>query len=403
MAKDPVRVLVTGAAVLNSKEEFVVLFDCLVFSIENMDQEHIILLQKILVLLFCVTLFWKIIKYMCGLLNLEKEPVTVLVTGAAGQIGYALVPMIARGVMLGPDQPVILHMLDIEPAAEALNGVKMELIDAAFPLLRGVVATTDVAEACKGVNIAVMVGGFPRKEGMERKDVMSKNVSIYKAQASALEQHAAPDCKVLVVANPANTNALILKEFAPSIPEKNITCLTRLDHNRALGQISERLNVHVGEVKNVIIWGNHSSTQYPDVNHASVITTNGAEKSVKDAIANDDWLKTEFITTVQQRGAAIIKARKLSSALSAASAACDHIRDWVLGTPKGTWVSMGVYSDGSYGIQPGIIYSFPVTCEKGQWSIVQGLKVDEFSREKMDATAKELMEEKSLAYSCLNR
>ncbi|KAK6240061.1 hypothetical protein QUC31_005530 [Theobroma cacao] len=368
-----------------------------------MDQEHIILLQKILVLLFCVTLFWKIIKYMCGLLNLEKEPVTVLVTGAAGQIGYALVPMIARGVMLGPDQPVILHMLDIEPAAEGLNGVKMELIDAAFPLLRGVVATTDVAEACKGVNIAVMVGGFPRKEGMERKDVMSKNVSIYKAQASALEQHAAPDCKVLVVANPANTNALILKEFAPSIPEKNITCLTRLDHNRALGQISERLNVHVGEVKNVIIWGNHSSTQYPDVNHASVITTNGAEKSVKDAIANDDWLKTEFITTVQQRGAAIIKVRKLSSALSAASAACDHIRDWVLGTPKGTWVSMGVYSDGSYGIQPGIIYSFPVTCEKGQWSIVQGLKVDEFSREKMDATAKELMEEKSLAYSCLNR
>ncbi|XVE76904.1 hypothetical protein DITRI_Ditri13aG0017700 [Diplodiscus trichospermus] len=247
-----------------------------------------------------------------------------------------------------------------------------------------------------------MVGGFPRKEGMERKDVMSKNVSIYKAQASALEQHAAPDCKVLVVANPANTNALILKEFAPSIPEKNITCLTRLDHNRALGQISERLNVHVSEVKNVIIWGNHSSTQYPDVNHATAVTTNGGEKPVREAIANDKWLNTEFITTVQQRGAAIIKARKLSSALSAASAASDHIRDWVLGTPKGTWVSMGVYSDGSYGIQPGIIYSFPVTCEKGQWSIVQGLKIDEFSREKMDATAKELVEEKSLAYSCLN-
>ncbi|XWS77278.1 hypothetical protein CRYUN_Cryun01aG0247500 [Craigia yunnanensis] len=367
-----------------------------------MEQEHIILLQKILVVLFSVALFWKIIKYMCGLLNIEKEPVTVLVTGAAGQIGYALVPMIARGVMLGPDQPVILHMLDIEPAAEALNGVKMELIDAAFPLLKGLVATTDVVEACKGVDIAVMVGGFPRKEGMERKDVMTKNVSIYKAQASALEQHAAPDCKVLVVANPANTNALILKEFAPSIPEKNITCLTRLDHNRALGQISENLNVHVSEVKNVIIWGNHSSIQYPDVNHATVITTN-EEKSVRDAIANDNWLNTEFITTVQQRGAAIIKARKLSSALSAASAACDHIRDWVLGTPKvGTWVSMGVYSDGSYGIQPGIIYSFPVTCEKGQWSIVKGLKIEEFSREKMDATAKELMEEKTLAYSCLN-
>ncbi|CAK7347828.1 unnamed protein product [Dovyalis caffra] len=308
--------------------------------------------------------------------------------------------MIARGVMLGPDQPVILHLLDIEPAAEALNGVKMELVDAAFPLLKGVIATTDPIEACMGVNIAVMVGGFPRKEGMERKDVMSKNVSIYKAQASALEKHAAEDCKVLVIANPANTNALILKEFAPSIPEKNITCLTRLDHNRALGQISERLDVQVSDVKNVIIWGNHSSTQYPDVNHATVKTSSG-EKPVRELVSDDQWLNTEFITTVQQRGAAIIKARKLSSALSAASSACDHIRDWVLGTPKGTWVSMGVYSDGSYGIQPGLIYSFPVTCEKGKWSIVQGIKIDELSRAKMDATAKELMEEKSLAYSIL--
>ncbi|KAK6920347.1 Lactate/malate dehydrogenase, N-terminal [Dillenia turbinata] len=357
-----------------------------------------------------------------------QSAVRILVTGAAGQIGYALVPMIAKGAMLGPDQPVILHMLDIKPAAEALKGVKMELIDAAFPLLKGmplnlqdcltmgrfltsygciiagVVATTDVAEACKDVNIAVMVGGFPRTEGMERKDVMSKNVSIYKAQASALEQHAAPNCKVLVVANPANSNALILKEFAPSIPEKNITCLTRLDHNRALGQISERLNVHVGDVKNVIIWGNHSSTQYPDVNHATVMTSAG-EKPVSELVHDDQWqlhlLNSEFVATVQQRGAAIIKARKLSSALSAASSACDHIRDWVLGTPQGSWVSMGVYSDGSYGIQPGIIYSFPVTCQKGEWSIVQGLKIDEFSREKMDATAKELIEEKSLAYSCL--
>ncbi|KAH7659415.1 Malate dehydrogenase protein [Dioscorea alata] len=320
--------------------------------------------------------------------------VRVLVTGAAGQIGYALVPMIARGAMLGPNQPVILHMLDIPPSAGALNGVKMELIDAAFPLLKGVVATTDVVEACSGVNIAIMVGGFPRKEGMERKDVMSKNVSIYKAQASALEQHAAPDCKVLVVANPANTNALILKEFAPSIPAKNITCLTRLDHNRALGQISERLNVQVSDVKNVIIWGNHSSTQYPDVNHATV-TTKGWRKTMCIR------LHGEFITTVQQRGAAIIKARKLSSALSAASSACDHIHDWVLGTPKGTWVSMGVYSDGAYDIPPGLIYSFPVTCENGEWSIVQGLKIDKFSREKMTATANELTEEKSLAYSCL--
>ncbi|RZS26684.1 hypothetical protein BHM03_00060068 [Ensete ventricosum] len=256
-----------------------------------------------------------------------------------GQIGYALVPMIARGVMLGPDQPVILHMLDIPPAAEALNGVRMELVDAAFPLLKGiiflscVVATTDAVEACTGVNIAVMVGGFPRKEGMERKDVMSKNVSIYKSQASALEAYAAPNCKVLVVANPANTNALILKEFAPSIPAKNITCLTRLDHNRALGQISERLTVQVSDVKNVIIWGNHSSTQYPDVSHATVKTPSG-EKPVREPVSDDAWLRGEFITTVQKRGAAIIKARKLSSALSAASSACDHIRDWVLGTPE---------------------------------------------------------------------
>eukprot|EP00262_Sarcandra_glabra_P004033 TRINITY_DN14_c0_g1_i1.p1 TRINITY_DN14_c0_g1~~TRINITY_DN14_c0_g1_i1.p1 ORF type:complete len:332 (-),score=65.27 TRINITY_DN14_c0_g1_i1:283-1278(-) len=330
---------------------------------------------------------------------MAKEPVRVLVTGAAGQIGYALVPMIARGVMLGPDQPVILHMLDIPPAAEALNGVKMELVDGAFPLLKGVVATTDVVEACTGVNIAVMVGGFPRREGMERKDVMSKNVSIYKSQASALEKHAAANCKVLVVANPANTNALILKEFAPSIPEKNITCLTRLDHNRALGQISERLSVQVSDVKNVIIWGNHSSTQYPDVSHATV-KVNGVEKPVYELI-DPEWLRGEFISIVQQRGAAIIKARKLSSALSAASAACDHIRDWVLGTPEGTWVSMGVYSDGSYDIPAGLIYSFPVTCCNGEWTIVQGLQIDEFSRKKLDATAAELLEEKALAYSCL--
>jgi malate dehydrogenase len=305
--------------------------------------------------------------------------------------------MIARGVMLGPDQPVILHMLDIAPAAESLNGVKMELTDAAFPLLKGVVATTDVAEACKGVNIAVMVGGFPRKEGMERKDVMSKNVSIYKAQASALEQHAAKDVKVLVVANPANTNALILKEFAPSIPEKNISCLTRLDHNRALGQIAERLDVPVSTVKNVIIWGNHSSSQYPDVNHAVV-----GDKPVREAVADDAYLDGEFIKVVQQRGAAIIKARKLSSALSAASSACDHIRDWVLGSPKGSFVSMGVYSDGSYNVPPGIIYSFPVTCANGDWTIVQGLTIDAKSRAKLDATADELVEEKALAYACIS-
>lgn len=328
---------------------------------------------------------------------MSKAPVRVLVTGAAGQIGYALVPMISRGALLGPEQPVILHLLDIPPAAQSLEGVRMELIDSAFPLLHGVVATTDPDEACKGVQVAIFVGGFPRKAGMERKDVMSKNVSIFKAQASSLEKHADKDCKVVVVANPANTNALILKEFAPSFPAKNITCLTRLDHNRALGQVSERLGVPVADVKNVIIWGNHSSTQYPDVNHA---TAGG--KPVRELVKDDAWLDGEFIKTVQQRGAAIIKARNLSSALSAASSACDHIRNWVLGTPEGTWVSMGVVSDGSYDTPEGIVYSFPVTCKDGEWSIVQGLSIDPASREKMDATAKELVEEKALAYECLN-
>jgi malate dehydrogenase len=230
---------------------------------------------------------------------------------------------------------------------------------------------------------------------------MTKNVSIYKSQAAALEKHAAANCKVLVIANPANTNALILKEFAPSIPEKNISALTRLDHNRALGQISERLNIQVSDVKNVIIWGNHSSTQYPDVNHATVNTPAG-EKPVRELVSDDAWLNGEFISTVQQRGAAIIKARKLSSALSAASAACDHIRDWVLGTPQGTFVSMGVYSDGSYNVPAGLIYSFPVTTANGEWKIVQGLSIDEFSRKKLDLTAEELSEEKKLAYSCLS-
>lgn len=363
--------------------------------------ENLELVQKVVVVLICLYLSSKIIKYIWSFLDVEKDPLVVLVTGAAGQIGYALVPMIARGAMLGPDQPVILHLLDIEPAADILKGVKMELMDGAFPLLKGVVTTTDVVEACKGVDIAIMLGGFPRRKGMNNKDLISKNIGIYKAQASALEQHADTNCKVLVVANPANTNALILKEYAPSIPEENITSLTRLDHNRALCQLSDNLNVHVGDVKNVIMWGNHSSNQYPDANHA-IVNIGVGHKPVKELVADDHWLNTGFITNVQQRGEAIIKARRLSSALSAASATCDHMRDWVLGTPKGTWVSMGVYSDGSYGIQPGLIYSFPVTCEKGEWSIVQGLKIDEFAREKMDALEKELIEEKKFAYSCLH-
>ncbi|PWZ40914.1 Malate dehydrogenase, cytoplasmic [Zea mays] len=300
-----------------------------------------------------------------------KQPVKVLVTGAAGQIGYAIVAMIARGLMLGPDQPVVLHMLDLPKSADALSGVRMELIDAALPLLRGVVATSDEAEAFRGVSFAVLIGGWPRKEGMHRKDLIAKNVSIYQSQASALQQHAAPNCKVLVVANPANTNALVLKELAPVVPAKNITYLTRLDHNRALGQISEKLGVHVGHVRNAIVWGNHSSTQFPDVSHAIARTQHG-EKPVRELIADEKWFKEEFVSVVQQRGEAVIKARKQSSSLSAASAACDHMRDWILGTPKGTWVSMGVCSDGSYGVPKGIFYSFPVTCEKGEWSIVQG-------------------------------
>ncbi|KAL4600005.1 hypothetical protein ACB092_11G166600 [Castanea dentata] len=348
--------------------------------------EYLVLLQNGLVVLFTIAISWKLITYMWGSLKMEKEPMKVLVTG------YAIAPMIGRGIMLGPDQPVILHLLDIAPAAEALMGTILS---------PEVHATIDVTEACKDVNIAIMLGGFPLKEGTERKDMMSKNVPIYKEQASALEEHAASDCKVLVVANPANTNALILKEFAPSIPEKNITCLTRLDHNRALSQIVERLKVYITDVKNVIIWGNHSSTQYPDVNHATVTTING-ERPVKELDTDDHWLKNEFINTVQQRGVAIIKARKASSALSAVCAACDHMRDWVLGTPKGTWVSMGVYSDGSYGIPRDIIYSFPVKCEEGKWSIVKGLKIDEFSRAKMDAIAKDLIDEKEVAHSCLN-
>lgn len=324
------------------------------------------------------------------------EAKRILVTGAAGQIGYAICPQIARGGMLGPDQPIILHLLDIPPAAQALQGVAAEIIDAAYPLVQGVVATTDLEEAAKDVDICVMVGGFPRKAGMERKDVMSKNVSIYKAQAGALERLAKKGVKIVVVANPANTNALILKEHAPSIPAENITALTRLDHNRALGQVSQRTGVPVSKVKNAIIWGNHSSTQYPDVNHGSVDGT-----PIREAVKDDEYLDGDFLKVVQQRGAEIIKLRGFSSAMSAASSACDHIRDWVLGTPEGTWVSMGVMSDGSYGAPKDVIYSFPVTCKDGKWTIVQGLPIDERSAEKMKITGEELVEEKQLAFECL--
>ncbi|GBG69059.1 hypothetical protein CBR_g3757 [Chara braunii] len=329
------------------------------------------------------------------------DPVRVLVTGAAGQIGYSLVPLIARGHLLGPDQPVILHLLDIPAAVQSLEGLEMELLDGAFPLLRGIVATTDILHGAAGVKVAVMLGGFPRKEGMERKDVMAKNVTIYKTQATALEAHADNDVKVVVVANPANTNALILKEHAPKIPSKNITCLTRLDHNRAVAQIAHRAGLPVPNVRNVIIWGNHSSTQYPDVNHGIVKTLDGSKKPIREVIKDDAWLNGDFIKTVQQRGAEVIRLRKFSSALSAANAVCDHVYNWVRGTPEGQWVSMGVSSDGSYGVPVGLMFSFPVKTRKGEWEIVKGLKIDAFSKEKLDATTAELVEEKALADSII--
>lgn len=331
----------------------------------------------------------------------RKAPLKVLITGAAGQIGYAVCPLIASGRMLGLNQPVILHLLDVEPAKGALDGVAMELLDAAFPLLQGVHTFTSVEAAAKGVDVAVMVGGVPRKPGEERKDVMKKNVAIYAAQASALAQFASPNVKVLVVANPANTNALILSQHAPSIPKENITCLTRLDHNRAVAQIAEATGVANTEVKNCIIWGNHSSSQYPDVSHGTVkgVPIRAAVKAA--AKREEGWLDAGFVTTVQQRGAAILKARGLSSALSAASSVCDHVHDWVLGTPRGKWVSMGVISDGSYGVRAGLCFSYPVTCAGGKWSIVKGLTIDALSQEKLNITEKELTEEQELARECL--
>lgn len=324
----------------------------------------------------------------------EKSPLRVVVTGAAGQIGYALAPLIATGSMLGQDQPVILHLLEIPQAEKALNGVVMELQDLASPVLRGIVATSDAAVAFKDVDIAIFVGAFPRKDGMERSELLEKNAGIFKVQGKALDQYAKKTVRCLVVGNPANTNCLILQHFAPSIPKKNFSALTRLDHNRAKAQIALRLNLPVSAVKNTCIWGNHSSTQYPDVNHATVTLADGSAKSVREAVGNDQFLNTEFITTVQKRGAAIIAARGLSSALSAANAIVDHVRDWFLGTKDGEFVSMAVPSDGSYGIQEGVIYSYPVTCKNGEFQIVQGLTIDEFSRAKMDATDKELRDEK---------
>lgn len=318
-----------------------------------------------------------------------KAPVRVAVTGAAGQIGYALLFRIASGAMLGPDQPVILHLLEITPALGALQGVVMELNDCAFPTLHGVVTTDDPNVAFKDVDFALLVGAMPRKDGMERSDLLEANGGIFGPQGKALNDHASRDVKVLVVGNPANTNALIAQQNAPDLDPNCFTAMVRLDHNRAMSLLAEKTGTHNTDVKKMIIWGNHSATQYPDLHNATV--------KGEDALSRVDqaWYEGEFIPQVQQRGAAVIKARGASSAASAASAAVDHMRSWALGTAEGDWVSMGIPSDGSYGIEPGVIYGYPVTCKDGKYEIVQGLEINEFSRAKMDATDQELRAERA--------
>ena len=313
----------------------------------------------------------------------------VAVTGAAGQIGYALLFRIANGDLLGPDQPVILQLLEIpdEKAQKALAGVIMELEDCAFPLLQGVVASGDPKVAFKDADVALLVGARPRGPGMERKDLLSANAQIFTAQGKALNEVASRDVKVLVVGNPANTNAYIAMKSAPDLPRENFTAMLRLDHNRAQSQLAAKTGKPVGEIEKLIVWGNHSPTMYPDYRYATV-----GGKSVKDAIADDAWNKDKFIPTVGKRGAAIIEARGLSSAASAANAAIDHVHDWLLGS-DGKWVTMGIASDGSYDIPKDIVYGFPVVTKDGKYEIVKGLEIDAFSREKMNATLKELTEE----------
>jgi malate dehydrogenase len=317
-----------------------------------------------------------------------KKPVTVTITGAAGNIGYALAFRVASGQMLGIDQPINLNLLEIPAAAAAVQGVVMELNDCAFPTLNRVSATHDAAIGFKDCDFAMLVGARPRGPGMERKDLLLENAKIFSAQGKALNAVASRDVRVLVVGNPANTNSLIALKNAPSLPPRHFTAMTRLDHNRGRAQLSEKTATAVSEVRRIIIWGNHSATQYPDLHHATV-----AGKQALSMV-EPSWFKDTFIPTVQQRGAAVIKARGTSSAASAAAAALDHVHDWMRGTASGDWVSMAVPSDGSYGIPEGVIYSYPVTCKDGEYSIVQGLSVNEFSREKMAATHRELLEER---------
>lgn len=321
------------------------------------------------------------------------ESKRILVTGAAGQIGYSLVPQIAKGDVYGPNQPVTLILFDIPMMIDALQGVQFELQDCALPLLTEVIATTDEAVAFKDLDVAFLVGAMPRKEGMERKDLLAANVKIFKSQGAALAKYSRPTVKVLVVGNPANTNAYICAKYAaPTIPSRNISAMTRLDHNRALAQVAMKSGVTIENVKNVIIWGNHSATQFPDVKHA-VVSKNGQSIDAYTAVGDEAFLKGDFITLIQKRGAAIIAKRKLSSAMSAAKAAVDHVHDWVTGTKADAWVSMAVPSDGSYDIPAGIVYSFPVKVTNAEWAIVKGLAIDEFAKGKMLATLTELQEE----------
>ena len=318
-----------------------------------------------------------------------NAPVRVAVTGAAGQIGYSLLFRIASGHLLGPDQPVILHLLEITPALDALKGVVMELEDCAFPLLSGVVQSDDANVAFEGVNYALLVGSRPRSKGMERKELLEANGAIFTVQGKALSDNAADDVRILVVGNPANTNSLIAMNNAPNIPNERFTAMTRLDHNRAMAQLAIKTGTTVNDVKKMTIWGNHSATQYPDLFHAEV---NG--QIAADVVDDQAWLEGTFLPTVQQRGAAIIEARGLSSAASAANAAIDHVHTWVHGTAEGDWVSMAIPSDGSYGVPEGLMSSFPVTTKDGEYSIVQGLENNEFSQAKIDATVAELVEER---------
>jgi malate dehydrogenase len=318
-----------------------------------------------------------------------KKPVRVGVTGAAGQIGYALLFRIASGDMLGKDQPIILQLLDITPSLPALNGVVMELDDCAFPLLHGIVQTDDPKVAFKDADIVLLVGARPRTKGMERKDLLEANGAIFTTQGKALNEVASRDVKVLVVGNPANTNAYIAMKNAPDLKPAQFTAMLRLDHNRALSQVAAKIGKPVASVKKMIVWGNHSATQYPDLRFAQA-----DGQSVAKLINDQSWVEKTFIPTVAKRGAAIIEARGLSSAASAANAAVDHVRDWVNGT-NGEWVSMGIPSDGSYGIPEGVIYGYPVTCQNGQYKLVEGLEIDEFSRRMMEITHKELLEERA--------